>query len=194
MGSNDDRGRIVGVTLQSPEWSGLRFLAVHAPDRRNTSSPEERAAWGAQAGEIRQGMGDPAVVAGDFNANPWDSEMTWRQCWYASHPNRNATKPGKLPGESAHALPLVNTMWSVVSSKGTRGSFQYPDTFDLRWHFLDQILISPELYRKRMAPRVLHRMQGKALADARGPNMEWSDHLPVELVIPARTPESTESL
>jgi hypothetical protein len=195
----DTNQRMEGRTFASEHWSGLRFLAVHGEDRRTSPSPGDRQEW---AMTVRKVLGSfwtapgPLIVAGDLNANPWHHEVTYRRGWFAG---RTAERPGercKLKHEADHAERLVNTMWKVVGRAKTPGTW-HGDHGGVLWHCLDQVLVSQGLFDERLAPVVRESMVGQALIDASGEPLwryrkpgkhnktfTYSDHLPVELLIP----------
>jgi hypothetical protein len=199
-GVRDTERRMEGLTLASEHWSGLRFLAVHGWDRRSRPTDGERGDW---AGIVRGAltsfwMEGPLIVAGDLNANPWHREVTYRKGWFAARPaDLRQGEQYKLPGLGEQATQLVNPMWTTIARERGPGSMVY-NYDDMYWHCLDQILLSKGLFASDLSPVICTALAGACLVDEDGaPKFMkdkqgkdipvYSDHLPVELMIPGKS-------
>jgi hypothetical protein len=82
-------------------------------------------------------------------------------------------------------VPLYNPMWALLPDGGTdqrETYFGVKAENDLRWHCLDQIIISEHLREHSSAPVVLTKLGNHDLVGRTGkPNI--GDHLPVQMVI-----------
>jgi endonuclease/exonuclease/phosphatase family metal-dependent hydrolase len=199
----DDQRRMEGRTFACEHWSGLHFLAVHGWDRRSRPTESERADWadlvrGVLSSFWRDG---PLIVAGDLNANPWHREVTYRKGWFASRTaDQGEGKAYKLPNKEEYAKQLMNPMWKVVANERLPGTCFY-DHDDILWHCLDQVLVSKDLFNQSLSPVVRDTMMKTLLLDSNGeparekgpedkPIYVFSNHLPVELILPGEIVKS----
>jgi hypothetical protein len=137
---------------------------------------------------------------GDFNANPWNAEMTKRGHLCALRkkdlPLRGDSM--KIKGRKKDVEPLYNPMWHVLPDRenSAHGTISYMDENDLRWHCFDQILLSQHFCAQHDPPKILHdppkiltSLLEHELVDTNGtPTNEnkiykWSQHLPVQMAI-----------
>lgn len=199
----DKERRMEGRTFACEHWSGLRFLAVHGWDRWSRSSDAERGDWASIVRGVLNSFWKkaPLIVAGDLNANPWHREVTYRKGWFASRSaeQRQGVRY-QLPNLEEYAMQLMNPMWKAVAKARIPGTF-YHDHDDMLWHCLDQVLVSKDLFDQSLSPVVQETMMEKSLLGAdgapardKGPDGKpihiFSDHLPVELIIPGEIVKS----
>jgi len=191
----DDKRRLEGFTLRSPQWRKLQVMGVHGWDRINHRSDYERADWGKIMRDVLDNFWDngPLVFMGDLNANPWSPEVTRRSYLHAirrkDFPLRGDER--KQEGKERYVEPLYNPMWQIIPDRasGAHGTLSYEDEHDLRWHCFDQIIVSRDLADHCGMPEVLTSLLGCKLINdngtplPKGKSYEWSQHLPVQMKI-----------
>ncbi|WP_437875513.1 hypothetical protein [Sorangium sp. So ce513] len=198
----DTNDRMAGRTFASADWSGLRFLAVHGKDRRNSPTEDDRRGWATTVRRVLTSFWSwreptPLIVAGDLNANPWHREVTDRSGWFAGRPGEQPGQQYQLEDEAVYAVPLVNPMWRLVAGGRTPGTF-HGEHGGLRWHCFDQVLVSRDLSACPLVPVIRNWLSGRSLVDEAGKPLRgrvagdgdggidyiYSDHLPVEMILP----------
>lgn len=204
----DDNRRCEGFTIGTTEWSGLRVLAVHSWDRINHPEEGERVLWGTRLRAIIQGFwkSGPLAVLGDFNANPWDREITSRDGLFATREkDRSDDEEAKLANLERFATPLFNPMWRLLGHDGPmpsdprhgQGTIHFKKN-DVAWHLFDQIVVSHGLRHRIASVAVLARLGATSLVSEDGVpkkvhstgadgkrRTDWlySDHLPVQSIL-----------
>lgn len=196
----DINDRMAGRTFACAHWSGLRFLAVHGKDRHNWPTEIERRGWAAIVRRVLTSFWSeltPLIVAGDLNANPWHHEVTDRSGWFAGRFGEHPGERYRLEDENVYAVPLVNPMWRLVAGGRAPGTF-HGDYDGLRWHCLDQVLVSQDLATRPLVPVIRGWMSNRSLVDKAGKPLlvrvkkkdggeeesyTYSDHLPVEMIL-----------
>ncbi|WP_437587563.1 hypothetical protein [Sorangium sp. So ce1000] len=198
----DRNHRMAGRTFACAHWSGLRFLSAHGKDRLNWPTDGERQRWATTVRRVLTSFwSDPAplIVAGDLNANPWHHEVTDRSGWFAGRPGEQPGERYRLEDEDVYAVPLVNPMWRLVAGDRTPGTF-HDDHDGLRWHCLDQVLVSRDLATRPLVPVIRGWLSNRSLVDEAGKPLRgrvtggdgdaakkidyiYSDHLPVEMIL-----------
>jgi hypothetical protein len=173
---------------------GLTLIGLHAVDRRNSATEYSRGVHGVL---LRQGIdaawkpGDPLIVMGDFNADPYDPEISSRSGIFAIRDSKEMAEDWSSPLAGAGNLlrPLHNPTWHLLPESTLRpgGTYLF-NSVDrgIRWRICDQILMSRELVPSvRGLPEILAKMGNEELLTKKGsPNKRhMSDHLPLQLRI-----------
>lgn len=204
--------RMIEVTLTNTAFESLRFFAVHLPSRRDLSEGQRDAPLSRLAHAFHDAWGGgPAVLAGDFNADPYHREIAARGFFWAVRDRGELTdrrrqilrselsidvRHGGKTYPSASDLrglptlrdrsPLFNPMWKCLAERREhpRGTHRYLDDHcGISWHCYDQILLSPDLVESVQRLRILTRLGRATLIDAqrKRPTKAYGDHLPVKL-------------
>lgn len=169
------------------------IAAVHGPDLVNNSTERDRAEWGLFASDTLHAFwhDGPLIVLGDFNANPWTSEMTSRRGFLASREadwREHHRESYRMPYSGVKRRPLLNPMWPLVVQSGWSAASYKGRHEDVSWHLIDQIVISSDLAPSNPPPRpsVLTQLETasqvvRLVDDQERLSPGWSDHLPVRL-------------
>lgn len=188
-------GKRAGLWAWTPP-SGQEGLAVllHGYDRRNCDDSTRRMFFRRIGDAVRnceEARGHRrTVIAGDFNAHPFDSAMTAADGLHAiGFRSVAAQSARKILGVGAAADFFYNPMWRAY------GQDQHPDAgaathywlgrnaHELGWHMLDQVVLRPEESARFPEDqlRIVTQIGGIGLLDADGlPDRKTaSDHLPV---------------
>jgi len=132
------------------QWGALRIVNVHARSRAWADRDEERS---YHMGQLITNLAlhwksGPAVIAGDFNAQPYENEIVsptqlgaFRERLEVVHQN---PKPVHREGEA-----LYNPCWSLLPdpvSGEPAGTYFHPlKSRGLQWYCFDQILVNSDL-------------------------------------------------
>lgn len=185
--------RLVSTTAKSSrsQWQGLRIVGVHARSHVWADAAEDRAHHMAMLLHDlpTHWKGGPAIVLGDFNAAPYDLEMTGSNQLGASRERRELVVHGgcRISGPS-----LYNPCWTLLAdaasdSEPAGTTFYAKPSVGVRWHCYDQILVSEELARHwsaSWAPRKVQRLSGHQILDRDGRcKAPISDHVPVRTTL-----------
>ncbi len=182
--------RVVGATFthDAGAFGPLKALAIHAASRGSSQGARRIARAIVARGYVDAYLaGSSGVVMGDFNANPYETEMCSPECFFALR-NRDELDPRRSK------VPLYNPFWSWLAEEPAggwaRGTLYYPsDESEFPWQCYDQILLSRDLagdagepmircdLPKQGEPQILTKKHG----DPRPKGKPYSDHLPIEL-------------
>ncbi|MCB9763587.1 MAG: endonuclease/exonuclease/phosphatase family protein [Alphaproteobacteria bacterium] len=180
----------------------IRVIAVHHPSKMELPPGASRGGRMLTCADaVREAWnGVPAVILGDLNANPYEDEVAGRDWLWGLRDRADISRVRE--GRNAVDLhpPLWNPMWRFLPEAGwpslkeeaahhsqplARGTFHWhDDKASLKWHLLDQILLSADLADQLRTLRILTTLDGSnaCLAKPSGipdKNM-YSDHLPVQ--------------
>lgn len=198
---HDDNRRMQGLSLYSSTgaWANLQVLGVHGQDRLSYPTEKERNHWGDLMRRTLNEFwtGGPLAVIGDLNANPFHDELTAREGLFALRQKDRAGVTRKPSNEKTSVTSLYNPMWQFLGDDPSAAApgtyyFKQPKRTELRWHCLDQIIVSEHLAPHLAALQIVTSLRGHsdevALLDGdkvpvRDGNDEpvYSDHLPVQL-------------
>lgn len=184
------RTAIVSIAIgnDGPE---LTVVAIHGLDRRNYPHDYTRTPL---AKDLRAQVDSvwtrkhPLIVMGDFNAEPYDPEISTESGIFALRDRSEVYNHENGDGP----LPLYNPMWHLLpEAMGHEprpgGSYWYrTPAYGIRWRLSDQILVSRELVEVLAGPpTIISEINGERLTNPDGtPDRgEFSDHLPVQLRI-----------
>lgn len=122
-----------------------------------------------------------SVVIGDFNADPFEDEMTEPDTLFSTVyrdviASRSVRKKG---GKMRHVM--YNPVLMSLPKKGDiHGSYYYDkDRAPLYWHFYDQVVVSESLVGSIASCVYLRSIGSKELLKNGRPNTSISDHLPL---------------
>lgn len=136
--------------------------------------------------------GEPLVVLGDLQSNPFDREITHRTGLHALRKKDFPDGELNLPQTNVSVKALYNPMWPLLLDEagGPKGTYHFRGATDLFWHCIDQIIVSLDLESYVGKPEILTALQDatgerKDLVTPRGlPNdRDYSDHLPVQMTV-----------
>ncbi len=168
---NNNRYIIVGLHLPSNMHSNADDRKAEIPHIINDVIMEEK-----------EQKTEKTLVVGDFNANPFDSELILKNMFNAvlykeiirnqdvvTHKNRKYKR---------FYNPMINYITEVEHHYGT---YYYPNGIDaLNWNCYDQVLIRKELIDKLSNVRFCKSIGKSNLITKKGiPNKRISDHLPL---------------
>jgi len=171
--------RIVWCSLGGLLPSPVNVYGVHLHDRINYTEADGRQEIFLQLSRaIRDHWpaAEAAIIAGDFNSNPYHIEIGSRRKFWAVRDSAEFNRHHVFDSKP----PFFNPMWRFLPGGGT---YFYDDDTQTacRWHLLDQILISSNISGSLTGVEILSQIDQTPLIDADGqPNDEtFSDHLPV---------------
>lgn len=190
----DANCRLEGLTLLSGAGTRFQVLGVHGLDRVNYRSAEDRVTAGGLLRRVIDSFwtGDPLVVLGDLQSNPFDREITHRTGLHALRKKDFPDGELNIPQTNVPVKPLYNPMWPLLLDEagGAKGTYHFRGATDLFWHCIDQIIVSLDLAPHLGKPEILTALQdaaraGQDLVTAHGlPNdKKYSDHLPVQMTV-----------
>ena len=130
----------------------------------------------------------PLVMLGDFNADPYDAEVSARNGMFAVRDSAETVRDWESVLVAGPMRPLYNPMWHLLPESGTRPGGTYllnSQDRGIRWRLCDQILVSRDLVsRIDGLPEILPKLSTTRLTTKDGnPQTSISDHLPVQLRI-----------
>lgn len=182
------RKRSMSFYVESLLSKRVLVAAVHFPSALDRKKEESRASdleSLCQAIRSRWNGIEDFIVMGDFNANPWQSEIgSPRGIWAIrdrTHLNTRATSiHDQLP-------PLYNPIWRYLGEAKAppHGTYDFGRFAEnaTHWHWLDQILVSQGLADAAQSSVQIHtHLDAQPVADQAGrPSSDFSDHLPVSV-------------
>lgn len=167
-----------------------RYLlaAVHLEDRLNYPEPDRRIkticslTQDIKKNEENLGI-ENTIVIGDFNANPYDKELLYKDAF-------NAVLFKSLIMENEFTNPkgdrirrFYNPIIHYLSEDTKMYGSHYYDDSDKRatpyWHCLDQVLVRKSLVDLLKEVRYLKAIDGEGLLKGSRPDRNISDHLPL---------------
>jgi hypothetical protein len=164
--------RMTGATFGGDVWGGVQVLGVHLRDRMIRQEGQERGvdAVGWQRDFLRFWRGGPLIVLGDFNADPYHSEVCARAGGFFGLRDRDTLdwRGPVLDDDGVPRLPLYNPMWAHLAEKtdgAPRGTLNYanPRKGIGSWCY-DQILVSRDLVDGLgWGPGIWAKMEGRSL-------------------------------
>jgi endonuclease/exonuclease/phosphatase family metal-dependent hydrolase len=193
--TKDRTERMAMTSIRSSTWSDLNVIGIHGFDRISVPDDYNR---GSHATILRTAIEGfwkakrPLILMGDFNADPYDSEVSSSSGMLAVRDREEAMEEWSSPlaGTPQGMRPLYNPMWGLLPeawpSGRPRGTiFLSSMKRGIRWRLYDQILLSGDLVAKmRGTPEILAVLSGTRLVTPQGrPTSRFSDHLPVQLEI-----------
>ena len=189
--TTDQNSRMAMTVVDVAGRSSLRVVGIHAIDRRNAATEYARGVWGALARleiETFWKPNRPLVVLGDFNADPYDPEVSARKGLFALRDRDEVRRNWESSLLPEPMRPLYNPMWHLLPESSTRPGGTYllnSEDRGIRWRLCDQILVSRELVSLLSGlPEILSTIFNAALTTKSGhPSRRISDHLPVQLRI-----------
>jgi hypothetical protein len=193
----DDRIGIWHLTL--PLQLGAIVALVHGLDRRNNVTANRELFMGqvialVSWAETKFGH-ERTIVAGDFNANPFEPEIGSTSGLHAVMSADLATAKPRHTFVKDYAY-FYNPMWNLY---GDRGNGSPPGTFyfngrqphEWYWHMLDQVIVRPVLIPRfpRASLRIITASSVGSLATKRGrpDRNNASDHFPIVFDLDLRT-------
>jgi hypothetical protein len=188
-------GRRAGLWVWTPPSGREGLVAlVHGFDRRNCDDGTRRVFLRRVADTVRRcekARGHRrTIIAGDFNAQPFEPAMTDADGLHAIGLRSVAARSDrKILGVEAAADFFYNPMWRVYRQHqhSVAGAATHHwigrNVHELGWHMLDQVVLRPEESARfpESQLRVVTRIGGIELLDSNGlPDRQTaSDHLPV---------------
>lgn len=184
--------RLVSVNLasKSEKWSGLRVVGVHARSRLHAEAEESRELHmdrllAALRSHWAKG---PAIVLGDFNAEPYANEMVLLTRLAACRERREVMFSTAEPTRRVGRL-LYNPTWALLTdpvhdTQPAGTYFRTRDNFSDRWHCYDQLLVSHEFascWKADWNPQLVPVLSGHDALLKGHPQKQLlaSDHVPV---------------
>lgn len=165
---------------------GTKYLVmgVHMPDRMSHES-EERVHFAALAADdLRRTRSSSdaqhCLVAGDFNANPFDKELVAPYTFNAVLFRKLIEKSETCVFQGVRYTRLYNPVLDYISeATETYGSYYFTSKPGIIWYSLDQALVSKSLARKIQDFQYLKTIGNTKLLTATCPDSKISDHLPL---------------
>jgi len=170
------------------------LVCLHLPSRLHQTPESQRTALmllaqTVRAAEARTGI-SRSIIIGDFNCDPHEAGVVGAGGLHAVMSKERAQRMKRVVSDREYPF-LYNPMWSYLGdlSEGPPGTYHYAHSeyVELFWHCFDQVLLSPSMleYMRKDSVRVITRVEGVDLADAKGyPNHERaSDHFPLLLTL-----------
>jgi exonuclease III len=189
---SDSHNRLIMAPVRAPRCPGLQIVGLHSHDRLTFPKESERPMLAQTLRRHIDSFWDatcPLVIMGDFNADPYDPEVSARAGLYAvrDREETDGTRPSVLADNPA-VRPLYNPMWQLLpEDRAQPGGTLYIDdeSRGIRWRIYDQIVVSPNLIPKlHSPPAILSSVGGtNLLGKYRHPAKGVSAHLPVQLSI-----------
>ena len=183
--------RLVSATFASAAegWRGLRIIGVHA--RSKLWGAAERHNRDLHMAKLIRDLsghwaqtGGPALMLGDFNAEPFAEEIAGRGRLGACRERLEVVEHG-FRGIGTPAL--YNPTWALLGDSDNAlvpaGTYYYKDEGrGVQWQCIDQLMVSREIavaWKTSWNPRMLPRLsRHHVLADGR-PVTPLSDHVPL---------------
>lgn len=172
------------------------MAVTHLPDRRNYPTSEERCrilrrvVAELKAYEEKANC-DSAIVLGDFNANPFDPELTQRDTLNATI-FKGVIKRQATRTSFGEEFPLMyNPVLRFLSEEPmSYGSYyMVGGNPPIYWHCLDQVVVSRSLVDRVTNMVYLREIEGASLMNEVTPNRAISDHLPLLVTIEGESDE-----
>lgn len=169
-------------------------MLVHGLDRRNYDDGTRRVFFRRIAGAVRryesQKRHRQTVIAGDFNADPFESAVAgWDGLHAIGLQAIRGTSGRTVRGGAGRTDFFYNPMWRVyghahhLHAGAATHFWTGGGTYELGWHMLDQVVLRPgEASRfPESELRIVTEIGGFSLLDPHGlPDARAaSDHLPV---------------
>lgn len=177
--------------LTLPLQKSAIITLVHGLDRRNNGAARRELFLSQVVSQVAWAENElgheNTIVAGDFNANPFEAELGSTSGMHAMmSPDLVSTKPRSLLGRECSFF--YNPMWNLY---GNREAGQPPGTYyfdgdqphEWYWHMLDQVLVRPALIPRLPLSglRIVTEGPSGSLATAHGrpDRTRTSDHFPI---------------
>lgn len=121
------------------------------------------------------------IVIGDFNANPFDKELTLKTGLNAVMFKELIRENEEVEYQSVMRKRFYNPMLRAFSeSTKDYGSYYYSSRIDsLYWHLFDQVIVRKSLMDDLKSVQYCKRINQLSLINSIMPNKEISDHLPL---------------
>lgn len=162
------------------------LAATHLPDRHNHPEPDLRnrciRRMMVEVADHERATGcNDSIVIGDLNADPYDPELTQLDTFNATPFKEVAMRaPSRLSEGEAFRVMYNPTRLSLGEEPRNYGSFYWSqDQRAMRWHCLDQVLVSASLANKVSNVSYLRNIGDEGLIASVAPIGRISDHLPL---------------
>jgi len=161
------------------------LAAVHLEDRRNYAFADRKASIQRLVGDVESTEDllncSNTIVIGDFNANPYDEELTSIYTFNAvlfksviergEFTNHNTFKRKRFYNPILHYISEDTEMY---------GSFYHDqEHMTSYWYCLDQVLVRKSLINNVINIKYLKKINSQKLLGRIRPNKSISDHLPL---------------
>lgn len=186
--------RLASVTVaDAGRWCALRVVAVHARSRLYADRDEDRKYHMHElVRDIQEHWcGGPAIVLGDFNAHPYEAELSSKS-GLGAFPHRREVV--HFDARRQNGPGLWNPSWRFLvdpeSDNVPAGTIYHTTTArGVSWCSYDQIMVSRELaavWSSRATLQLKPQLSGHDnLRNGRPRDSKvFSDHVPVELSFP----------
>ena len=176
--------------IARPGYQDATLVAVHGLDIRNNPDAHRATFFERVAENVmwleRQAGHKRTIIAGEFNANPFDPAVIGARNLHAIRmPDINGRLQRTVLGREYEFF--YNPMWRCYGGNqgapvGTYYHYSYTEQ-EIFWHMLDQVVIRPQLrevFRENRL-QILGSAGESSLVDSRGvpDRKKASDHLPL---------------
>lgn len=185
--------------LELPLQKDAIVALVHGLDRRNNGTAKRELFLSQVVSQVswaeKQIGHDRTVVAGDFNANPFESELGSTSGMHAVMTSDLASQEPRRLLANEYGF-FYNPMWTLYGDRqdGQPGGTYYYDggqPHEWYWHMLDQVLVRPALIPRLPLKglRIITSGPSGNLATVRGrpDRKKGSDHFPIVFDLELRT-------
>lgn len=169
-------------------WNDFLATALHLPSKLYSDSFDMEAYARRIKNDIEkeeEHLGHRRTfIAGDFNANPFESICINADCFHAL-PNGMEAQQGARTVNGFSYTTFYNPMWNLFGDfEGVCGSYFYDKNHihTYQWNIYDQVILRPELINLFVNNnlKIINTIKGKSLLSRNGqPDRKISDHLPV---------------
>lgn len=169
----------------STEFKDYLLAATHLQDRRNYKTADRVSTINTMVKDIE--MAEEAyrcsntIVIGDFNANPYDEELTSKYAFNAVLFKSVIEKSEVTNPREMNKKRFYNPILHYISEDTEMyGSFYYEnDHMTPYWNCLDQILVRKNLADCVCNIKYVQKIENRCLLKGISPDKKISDHLPL---------------
>ena len=121
------------------------------------------------------------IVIGDFNANPFDKELTLKTGFNAVLYKELIRRSENVEYRKKKYKRFYNPMLQIFSEDlRDYGSYYYSSDIDsLYWYSFDQVIVRKTLMDNLIGIQYCKKIKDKSLMNSVMPNLSISDHLPL---------------
>ena len=182
-------GRRVILELEFPARGTILLGVVHGPSRLHSEDGDREEFYRhflQNLGEVETEVGhDRTLVAGDFNADPFERTMV-SAAYFHAVPDRRICRKGSRMIDKVERRFFYNPTWGLFGDRAKRppGNYYYDKSKHHRqyWHLFDQIVLRPSLMDSLVESslQILDTTGSDSLVTKEGrPKLAISDHLPM---------------
>ncbi|PJZ64072.1 hypothetical protein CH371_20065 [Leptospira wolffii] len=192
---NEDMDRLLILSIKTLELDEIIVCSIHFYDKRNHDSNDQLSltqdfALHLNALESRR-KHFKTLIIGDFNMNPFESGMISAKGFNAVN-SLSIAKVGARTYKAKEYKYFFNPMWKYFtnSEQFPLGTYWHssPQSTELHWNLLDQIIIRPDLadylIHNRLEDIVIHKIDSLNFATQNlRPDHSVSDHFPIQALL-----------